>query len=262
MNEQTRKKWITEGIALAAIPAFCYLITYLYESGYNRIIGLPDDFINIDLVSVLGALAAMSIVLFFAYNLIVLSEALVKAPHNLRLPLTRLSLASLYTLFIAGLFLHTDLTKHYIITLAVPILALFVFIDFILPLIFHRSVKGFLNKVSQAEANRQEGLKKTPNYLGNFIGQLPGGTFTYFFILMFMLLGSYHIGTSSALTKDDFYKINGKDEVVVKILPNSIIGAKVKENRLTKEFSVYPVNNPNQPLQLSKYDGPKIIITK
>lgn len=60
--EQTRgdrPSWLTEGLILVAIPALAYYLTFSYERWYCDVFDIPQEFIKLDLTTVLVYAAAI-----------------------------------------------------------------------------------------------------------------------------------------------------------------------------------------------------------
>lgn len=249
---------LTEGTVLAIVPAACYALVYIYQSGVDSVYGLGTDFINVDFVAALKTFFALGILYAFGFIITEFYELQLKLRPGLKLPILRLLISFLYLCFITLIYLPTDYTKTSIIKYALYPVLLYVFIDFILPLIFHGSTKGFWNKVAHSETVHQDFLRQRNNFIGKAISQLPGGVATFLFLTFFVFVGSYHLGVTNAIEKRDYFKVEGSNNVIIKSTPDYVITARIDGINITQNFTIYPVQNTDTPLVLSRYDGPQL----
>lgn len=73
---------LTEGVIIALGSAYIYLVTFVYELGYCAHFGIPREFINPNLTTILVAAATIGFVLFTSIQLLGFSVPLIRAATN------------------------------------------------------------------------------------------------------------------------------------------------------------------------------------
>lgn len=71
MEKKEKMNWLFQGLVLAAIPAFAYLLAFTYELGYAMFFGIPIELISLSTALfclVFIALIPLSIVGFYLFN--------------------------------------------------------------------------------------------------------------------------------------------------------------------------------------------------
>lgn len=230
-------------IAIAIIPLIAYGLVFLYEQGYNSVFGLSNDFIEINVQSVLKSLAAMSILLVFVIATVKFYELHTLARKSLQNPFIRLFMSILYFVFLKLIFANTQ-ESGAIPAFGIIFITVVLTTDFIMPIFSRWKVKGYLNKVAAAEDHQQVILSKdkTPNILGTYIAKLPGGIATYLFVFLFLIQGGFYLGQSTAMKRNNVYLTNGRKELVVKVLSDKILTAEIKDNKVQRSFKIYPLD--------------------
>lgn len=251
-----KKNLITETTLISSVPIAGYAVAYLYQLGYNSVFGLTNDFINISLESVFKALGALSIVLGFVFLVSLFYDVYLKIRPGLKLPILRLFMAVLYLLFMYAIFSDTDYTQKYMLP-GFIFLGLVVLIDFISPLLFQWSTKGYLNKIATAQKELESSLhgKKMSKFINNVVAKLPGGVVTYLFVLIFVIFGSYQIGVSSALNPGSYMSTKDGKELLIKKDGHDIVTATIENNFVKQDFKFFRVSEDGKPFEFKKYNG-------
>ncbi len=68
-EKQSSKTWLSEGILVAAVPFFGYVLGFVFEAGYGSYYDIPARIIELDFITVVIAtgIAAMYVYLIFIY---------------------------------------------------------------------------------------------------------------------------------------------------------------------------------------------------
>lgn len=59
-----KSRLVGEGVVIALITAFTYIVAYLYEYGYVTYFGIPKSFISINIVTLLIAAGSIGFIVF------------------------------------------------------------------------------------------------------------------------------------------------------------------------------------------------------
>jgi hypothetical protein len=68
-ERQSTRSWITDGIAIAAITALAYVVSFLYETGFCTIFNIPLSFISLSLTTIFVAAGTLFIVAAFIFGI-------------------------------------------------------------------------------------------------------------------------------------------------------------------------------------------------
>lgn len=143
--EMTKKEnWVSEGILIAALPAFSYATAYAYESGIAKYYGISIQLIEITLPGTLIAFGYLFSSIFVVWMLAETFNPLwVKLPDPIR---RRLKLYNGFIVFFIGYILIAgeSITKLKFIWI---ILGVMLFFDFILPAFAFRDKRSYTDRI-------------------------------------------------------------------------------------------------------------------
>jgi len=204
------RKWLSDGILIALATLLGYLIAYRYESGYMSFFGVPDDFIEINLIRVLIAgFTIFSVLLTF---IVMIEGLLFLLPKDLGFftrPLLKLSpflLAVVISLLTYGLE-----WRKYIFLLI--LLIIFSFLEFVFPLLSQKEVKGYREKLIAQDKYDTERI--STRFISHFYENVERPTIFIFAIILFVVLFAATFGESKAMRQIDYLTINTSPEAVV-----------------------------------------------
>lgn len=238
-----KKVFVSEGVLIAGVTSIVYAIAYLYERGYNRVFSLPEYFIQIDLTSIFTSLVSFSIMMALFFILGNSVDIYRRQGRNLQFPLIRLVIATTFPLVLLMIY-SFDYLEYYKWTLYT--FATWIVIDFVMPIFTQRDIKGFINKVVAEEEHHQKGLSRirTANNVTKFMNFIPGGYPVFLLFTIFILYGSYHLGTAQALTQRS-YSVTDKGEVIIKRFNGGFITARLEGDVIKKEFKYRNTSSDN-----------------
>jgi hypothetical protein len=208
-NQKSEKPKISEGIILALLSAGSYLFAFYYEKGYASVFNIPTSFISVNINSILvfGTILAsiLLIVLPFVNMFIFLTTGRVH-------PIIQRSLISVLFLGVVLLFqiYIYGLSNWRSWILILIFLVIFLFLDFVFPVLTQRG-KTYVGKLeSQEEFDQQftSFFSLLRAKLGN----------TALMIVAVFLVGMYiasTAGTAEAIRQDSFLVTNTSPELVV-----------------------------------------------
>ena len=230
-------KIFTESIILAAIPALGYWVGFIYELGYFNYFGLPRNFIEITLNSVLlNSLSVVGGLVAFLVLFDFIRRGMSGVTEALKFTLYKILLSSLLVLGF-GLVFNTSLIKivTFLLVLAGPI----IFQEILWPLWTHRGVKGFGNKVAAAKKKDFE-YESATDKIAEKIGMAPFLIITFIY---FISIFSYLAGGYQAKKQEYFLTSESKPSyVLVRRYTNNWLALKVdiKSHEFHKTYELLP----------------------
>ena len=212
---------VGEAILLAAFSAYAYLVTFAYEAGFCKFFGIPNYLIEISLTNLL-VVAAVLYALFGSS--FVLGGLMIYATmpsldpmHPIALRLKRLFIPALLLLGYVALR-----TEH--IGWLLGVFAVLIIAEFVVPIILHRKIKGYLEKLRHDD---RTAYGDTP--LIRMAGKL-GHTWYLGIILAVILIGlSYDAGQFNAKSQKIFMTIDS-NLVVLRRYGDALVCARLLSN--------------------------------
>lgn len=241
MSEQ-KISIINESVFLAAIPVIGYWLAYLYQLGQMTYFDIPSMYVEININSVISAIAALLVVLMVFYILLESVYVLFigRLPRILKYSIFEALFMILFYWSCAIIFKWT-LTKA--IVFGLPIVGVFIFTNFFLPLFSHKDVKGYVAKL-EAQNNRDKDTPRIIKVLGDKIGQLGRYSLVLFYLLSYF---AYFSGGYVASISSEFTIIKQTPELVVlKKYAENYIAADFdrKTNKVYSKYKLIPINQP------------------
>ena len=213
----------SETLLIFLVPVYAYLLAYTYEYGYFYRFGIPLELIEIKLTS----LAGMG--LLFAFNFFFIIGVL-----NIIYKLVRRGKdavgESLVQLYILGLFiglptLAFEFDLGLILFVAIPT-GLTLLMRFLYPVIKHRNIKGYWNKVEFEY--KKEPQSQDEHVLDEVKRRIGLTTFRVSLLLVSFLIIAFFLGAMEARKQKTF--------LVVSTLPEQVVLRKNQASLLCAEF--------------------------
>ena len=221
-------RWVTEGIALALLPALGYYFVFQYESGYASYFNYPKELIEIGLPQIViaaGALWIAAVVIFFIFEAITLA---ISETH-------RAFYGSIFRLLpFAGFILCQLLAYGWSRTW--PVLIIFVliaFIEFVFPVFNQKGKKDYSEKI-QADWDKEWELRQIKNTLSwQLVSRFGHKTISTVINVIIFALFLHSAGEVAASKQISFFTIpSAADKVILKIYGDKLVCAQV--DRTTK----------------------------
>jgi hypothetical protein len=222
---------LTEGLLIAAVPAAGYWFAYLYELGFCKYFNLPSIFVDISIPAVLGAIVAVFAVLatihMLAEPLFSIFSALT-LPHRVKNAMLR---TGIFILLAGGVAMVNRIPIKDMAWMGLFI-GMFLFFDFIFPLITQRGVSGYLAKL---EAQHQ--IDWQVDSLADItIKQIGRSWFLWGFLLLLLSFVAYFAGGFNARVQQRLIVLSGPPaRVVLKHFGPSVVAATF--DRMTRSVS-------------------------
>ncbi len=201
---------ITDGLLIAAIPAFGYWIAFLYEKGYCEFYNIPPSFIEVGIVETLTALFGISGSILAGHFILdnILSPFYKPLPNPLKYVFRQFCIG---IVFISGFSIvkHISL-QNYLIIAALVFVPFFIF-ELVIPLVTQRNKIGYINKL---KAHREIDFQRE-RVLDIVVLKTGRNIFTIFFVGYTLSLIAYMSGGFNARFKTDFIVISNRPETVV-----------------------------------------------
>lgn len=241
--ETTKKRhWVSEGMLIAALPAFSYAIAYAYESGIAKHYGISTQLIEITLTGTLIAFGYLFSSIFIVW---ILAEAFnplwIKLPDSIR---RRLKLYNGFLVFFIGYILIAgeSLTKLKFLWI---ILGLMLFFDFILPAFAFRDKKSYVDRIQ----NIHDRNLRYDSVLDKIAARIGISWIMVGLLIIFALSLSYYNGVGNARRQLEYLVLVGNtDEIILRQYNDTIVSAPI--DRTAKQiFRIYTV----QKISTAKY---------
>lgn len=221
-----RSWWKTEGVLLAAIPFFSYLLTYIYEAGYCKFFGIPWEFISPNWANVFifaGGLLGLIVVMFFLIEPFFIT-IYPELPWPILRRLRRLSVPVLLSLIYLFLF-GKDQSVFIVVVGVILSLAL---LEFGLPLLTQRDRKSYLEKLTA-----QDSVDDRVDGLGDLAARRLGpSVFGYLLLVYFLGCLSFYAGRAAAMNQENFLVlVDEPDIAIVRVYGDRLIGMKFNREK-------------------------------
>lgn len=205
------KHWGWQSIILAGIPILGYMLAYVHEVGFCSEFGIPYEFIILDWTRILiaiGKIIGIAFVLLLYLQVLVVSKPWIKklGPINARL-----------VKYIAVLFPFIIITIPYrsiwfdmLLVFLIPV-SVFVFFDFLYPLIKWKDIKGYRNKLK-----RDDEFDISKNTLLDSLMERIGLSIVVIIAFIgVLLIASYFNGSDTAQRQEEFFIPSTNQQLVV-----------------------------------------------
>lgn len=259
-QENQKKLPISEAVILAAISASAYLFAFLYEQSFMAYFGIPTQFVNVSLVTLLTFGAATAVFLICLAGLAnVLFSFLPKHPF-LSFYIPRYALLGFLTVLVP-FFLYEGRKGRLVMLCIWIVLTIGLFV---MPLIIYRK-KGSWDKRYDAaiEAESGKNIQGLYRRIEERYGVRELGLIV--FVVMACLGLASSMGEAEAVNQRFFLVINTKPEtVVLRVSGENIICAPFDRNKreVKKSFSIRKVaEDPNLIMNLESV-GPLTPVDK
>lgn len=225
-----------------------YAAAYLREWGFCHVFGIPIEFIQLSVTTVLIAITSGVGVMFLLFWLADLFYGFRQQRNAKRsAPIRRrLVFDALYLIFFGCLFGLFPVLIRYWPLPAFLFLAL-VFNQFLLPLIIQTNIAGYTNKLEAQDQMDTE----APGLLDYFAARV-GRAFIFFGIAVLVFLGSMFLtGYQTAVTQTDFLvPSTNEDLVVLRIYGDNLICAHydIETKEAYKTFIVIKSDDEPRPI--------------
>jgi hypothetical protein len=214
------RRWkLTEGIALAVIPAVAYACAFLFELGYCHYLRIPAQFIAIttnDLVtSSLFVLASVLLV-------ILLMELTSIFFHGTRIPVFRaiLRILPLATLSAFVGILHKFLRPTWWCVVVGALVCLL--LEFVGPVVEFRGIEHYVEKL----AARERELEQRVSALGRLLGLVGYESVMIILSVLLFMAACLEWGRGEAASQKEFMIITSNPQrVILRIYGDTIISA-------------------------------------
>lgn len=209
MENQVKKINLSDGLLLFLLPIYGYILLFAYEYGYFVRLGIPTEFIEINL----AALAKICAYLFagaliglgfseFIYKLILMGKGFIIK-----------ILSYLYLFFVLSILPTIAFDLHKFLLPFIIIGVLYLFSEFVSPLIKYKGIKGYWKKAEQMMKDEAKDYKKG---IGDeIIKRIGSKPFRVVFYLLSFTYISFSIGAISAKTQENFLVLKSNPELVV-----------------------------------------------
>ena len=198
-----------QAILIAALTAAGYGLAYVHELGFNEIFGIPQDFIVLDLTTILIAVGEVLVVGVGTFSLVALGYILSIKYGSLRNAIRNAGAIVMIILFAFGIILlirYPSLWPDVIVII-------FMFLFFVVVTLITTPRKGTKPQKSKPDVEKQsEHLKRFEALFFSRIGIIIVLAFT---LLSLTFLAAYFSGKGDAMSQKEFLVTSTDPELVV-----------------------------------------------
>lgn len=225
--------FLSEGILIAALTAVGYAVAYYYEKGYKGYFLVPEDYIELNpitIIKVIGSTFAVAIFSFIAINNFTILFRQVKKKHPIiGFKLSKFMRISLYMFFAISL---QGLNLVGIIVLGIMMIIVAIYI-FILPVLLHRKVRGYRQKLIASEDKRDDNGQYEMSIPYQVISKIGDRNYKIILSIIFVIAlipNASMIGEANATSQKVFMIVEG--------YPNYIMVGTYKDYAVVAEMDV------------------------
>ena len=249
--------WLLQGVALASIPAFAYVLAFIYESGYASYFHIPVSLISISptlFCASMISLVSLAVAGFLFFNTIYKSLHTFTYKHpGLNRIVSRCSVFITLALLLLIFARVPASTIRIFLLVLVGILALADFV--VIPLL--KKVNSALDRANQDLVDSLK-VHEPVNRLEKILGIKIGWVLVAAVALLF---GSFLAGSSMAANQQPFAVQEGSNPLVVlRIYDNVMIMAPFdqKTKKVDRIFFTRPVGNNPDAMIVQENIGPLV----
>lgn len=228
-------------IYISLITALGYFIAYSYKKGYRSYYGLNEVLINqIDLSSVLLSITFIFSTLIVFLGLYNNFKILFFGYENIFLKVFERKLFVLFFVYLGVNFLYNN--RKFLLYTSIILLILIIIVYFS-PIISHRNIEGYRNKLKNSLKEKENDSKSIMDKILNIIRNDLKAAFMLLVILFFTCISvSTVLGISDAKKQKDYYILKNKNKTYVVIDSYSdkfiIAPINLKTNIIEKKFLI------------------------
>lgn len=238
MTEKTQNERVLQkgklafGSAVVAMATlFGYLMTYGYESGYAAYFGIPEQLVDVTLVSVLRCVGSLLFTFYILGAIInwILTRNFVKK-HRVGLGLAMRLLTKSFVLLIFSLLASAPARAALPWMLGLSVLGL-IYLDVIAPIRAHPEIKGWLNKIDEHRSLERERIERSK--VMDALEKIFGFEMVFIFAVGFLLYwASPTVGKLNAASERGFgvASIDSKPHVLIRRYGDQYLFEKLSRN--------------------------------
>jgi len=235
-------------LIVSGVPAVAYWLAYIYEYGYCKYFEIPIEFIDVSLKNILVCAFAIVVFYFYTSNISELFWSFTKnIPHIIKTKLKRTVYPAAWGIAIAIVFkVHL---KFIFIYLALFVSSVFIY-EFILPLITHRKLATYTEKLEKAQSDDFA----YDSYTDVFASRIGILNFRILFKLMGLTILVMFLGSLGGALKTNFMVSSAEDKIVLKIHESNFLAAEYDKYNNSYKLSFTLLNNE----QLGQFNYKKV----
>jgi hypothetical protein len=242
------RNYLSEATIIAVASASAYYFSYTYEKAFLSYFSIPQQFITIDITTILsfGAIIFGALILIFpALNMFTIILSRTKNEYLGRL----VRPYWIFLFLILAHFYFFGLEKWTLLITYLVVCLIFAFFDFIFPLITQRGMKTYTEKL-HAQEEIESQFKSLPQEVSIKYGR---DTALLVMLLIMGYLISSNAGLAEAMRQKSFLFTNTQPQLVVlRIYSNRLICAQYDDvnNEILQQFSIIELGENTPALSL------------
>lgn len=209
-----RISWKNQAIAMIISPAFGFLIAYQYESRFCEAFNIPKEFIELSWLTILSAFSAIVgifTLLFLVTNVLFMIFGNIETEGKEIIQAKVIRIAPVTLLAFSSLLLYRTLWRESLWMIGMAVFLFF--LEFVLPLITERKVKGYLKKFIANEERDAYANKKS--LFSIMFSEQSNNILIVFVVLIMIWIIAGMAGNSNAKLQRDFLIPSTYPEAVV-----------------------------------------------
>lgn len=241
-NSARKKLGLTEGLLIASIPVCAYGVALTFEMSYCWYFGIPFQLIEISMVDIAKALGLLTFIGFFVFVFIDLISFF---KDIIPFTLIRNFIKVVPLLIMTGIaiFCFREAWEEW--APFASIFILFAAFNFLLPVVSHRKIKGYINKLNAAD-ELDDSVKNLSDWLSTQVRPHVNIVIASLFIAFTV---SYIAGRAFAMRNTYFIVINNPEEkVLLRIYEDKFICAEFNrtDGTIKNDFTVIKLSDSRE----------------
>lgn len=209
---------ISDSILIAVASGVSYAVAFSYQTGFASYFGLPPLLLSPTIGTVLKAATVIgaAILLFF-----IIANAIWQFVPRGVSALSRSIRRLIIIVLMTGLLAFQISNNIMDILLPIIILIFFVFFDFVFPLIVHRGVNGYENKLIAQESIEKDSHQHS--LIGHVAGTLGYNPVRIVAIIVLLIYFSHLVGVKAARDQREFFILTDRPNYIVAAIDENIV---------------------------------------
>lgn len=220
------KSKITEGIVIAAVPAFAYWFAFVYQFGYCKYFEIPPEFIEVNIQGVFICIIGIAAILGY----IVVGGGPIFNVVNVTHSIIQRKIKKLFMAFFimaAGAFISKIPIKEVTIV-ALALFVVLAFYEFVLPIFLHREKATYIERL-EADERVDHQYESVVDALARKMGP---SVFILIFQASLVSMFVAFIGAYGASSTTRFIIANGGNKIVVKKYGEQFLLAQFNKSKM------------------------------
>lgn len=227
---------VSEGILLATASAAAYAVAFSYREGYASHFGFPPVLLSPSLGAVLQAAGVVAVALMYVWNIAVGIWPWAPRGNSAK---DRAVRRILIIGLIAAALIFQAFDGRQAWAFLAGIVGFFAFFEFVFPLIVHRNISNFEDKlIAQEDVEKNAKKHSLHSRISSVIGE---DMLRLAVVISVLILLAYLVGLRNAKNQTEFYMLTDRPGQIVAIIEDDVIVLAAFDEKTSKLSGQYQV---------------------